>query len=281
MGTAGAYGGSAGSEWQRVRQDADRFVDDPSAENAADVIRDVLDAMRPEGDGEESPAGESPEERPAHRTSEIAPPAMRLPGAIAARPRRGRGDGPGGGGTGGGSRSGSGSGTTGGGGGRGRARLASAGGAALAAGTALRAGDSDALARFGLSLERLRGLDPLDQVGEILDAVIPDTGALEDAELRDAGAEALLRLLEDEVDDTTEVVRTLVSEYVFAVCMTEVGAKLRRGDRPGVQGKNDEDTLRDVIRAYADQVELPADTLTGGDFEAAIRTVYGQVEDLL
>jgi hypothetical protein len=145
----------------------------------------------------------------------------------------------------------------------------------------LRAGDADALSRLGLSLERLRGLDPLDQVGEILDAVIPDTGALEDAELRDAGAEALLRLLEGGVDDTTDVVRTLVSEYVFAVCMTEVGAKLRRGDRPGVQGKTDEDTLRDVIRAYADQVELPADTLTGGDFEAAISTVYGQVEDLL
>ena len=280
MGTAGAYGGSAGSEWQRVRHDADRFVDDPSADNAANVIRDVLDAMRPEGDDGESPTGESSEERPANGTSEIAPPAMRLPGAIAARPRRGRADGPGGGGTGGGGGR-SGSGTTGGGGGRGQARLASAGGAALAAGTALRAGDSDALARFGLSLERLRGLDPLDQVGEILDAVIPDTGALEDAELRDAGAEALLRLLEDEVDDTTEVVRTLVSEYVFAVCMTEVGAKLRRGDRPGVQGKNDEDTLRDVIRAYVDQVELPADTLTGGDFEAAISTVYGQVEDLL
>ena len=284
MGMAGAYGGSGGPEFSRVRQDADAFTSQPSQDAARRLLRDLLTAIdgRPEP---EAPPGDdaSPQERPQEVRPQGDPgmPPIALPRVIAAGLPSSGGGGAGGAGRGGGRTVAAGGGSRGGGSGRGRGRLSAAGGGVLAAGTALRDGDADTLADYGLVLADLVGLDAIDQAAEILDAVIPDSGSLEDAELRDAGAEALLVLLESDSADVGEVVRVLVTEYVFAMCMTEVGAKLRAGDRPGLSGKADEDTLHEVIRAYADDAELPTDRLSANDFQGAIDDVYRQVQDLL
>jgi hypothetical protein len=272
MGTSGAYGGSGGRAWGRVRDQADEFINDSSEQQASDLLRDVLNALDADAvvEAGDQRAGESP--------SEYGPP-LSIFGPRLARLGAGGAYGPGGGSGGGGRLTeSSGAGTA---GRRGRARLASIGGAVLSAGTALREGDAETLGQLGLDLTALQDLDPFDQVAEILDALVPDTGALEDAELRDASAEALLLLLEGEADDVVGVIQLLVSEYVFAVCITEVGAKLRRGDRTGISSKRDEDTLRQVIRAYADQIEIGAGRLTGANFEAVISQVYGDVQGLL
>jgi hypothetical protein len=278
MGMAGAYGGSGGGDFSRVRQDAEAFTSQPSPETARQLLRDLITAVDRQPQPDSGDNGE-PQERPQDAGPRL--PAVELPRVIAARVGGDDGGRAGGGTARGGRRRGGGGGARGGGSSRGRGRLSVAGGGVLAAGTALRGGDAGTLATFGLVLGDLAGLDPIDQAAEILDAVIPDSGSLEDAELRDAGAEALLVLLEGDTADVGEVVRVLVTEYVFAMCMTEVGAKLRAGDRPGISGKAEEDTLHAVIRAYADDAEIPADRLSANDFQGAIDAVYGQVEDLL
>ena len=278
MGTSGAYEGSAGRPWGKARDQADEFISDPSEEQAGDLLQDVMNALDAGADAAVEVVDADTATDPTQRHIEQQQPLPRSIFGPRLTQRGGRSDGPGGGA--GGGRV-AGVPRSGGGGSRGRGRIASTGGAVLSAGTALRAGDAETLGRLGLDLAALQGLDPFDQVAEILDAVIPDTGAIEDAELRDASAEALLLLLEGEADDIVGVVRVLVSEYVFAVCITEVGAKLRRGDRPGIASKRDEDMLRQVIRAYADRVEIPADRLTGTNFEAAIDHVYADVQGLL
>ena len=264
MGTSGAYGGSVGPAWSNARQEASALADAPSADAAADVAGSVLGAVAADAAAADA-AGVA---RPGVGSS------LRLPGGLG-------GGGAGGGGSSGGGAGGGGRGGSAGGGRRGRQRISVAGGAALAAGAALRAGNSDALQAAGLDLAQLRGLDAFDQVGEIVNAIIPDTGTIEDNEVRGAASEALLTMLDDGVDEPADAVRTIVTEYVFAMCMTELGDTLRRGDRPAVDGRRAEQELKDAIRAHADGLTITPRDLTPQGFSDTIADVYGEVEDLM
>lgn len=271
MGTQLGYSGSRGKGWRQVREDADALVLEPSPDRARELVHDLLEAIKSDADSApgRTDEGDIPQQDNAPQAPISARPHIRLPGGIGRVGGTAAGGGfAGGGGGGGSSRAGSNSRRG------GRARLVSAGGAALAAGSALRTGDAATLRTLGLSLTELQHLDPVEQVQEILDTLIPDAGALEDAELRYAGAEALLTLADADTADVADVVRLLVTEYVFSALMTEAAAKLQHGD------KANEDMLHEVIRAYADAVELPQTMLTVADFEAAIDQVYGAVEDL-
>jgi len=262
MGTSGSYGGSGGRAWGRARHQAEEYIADPTPENAEQLVSDIADALDWDGDGE--PDGPGTDERPA----DLSPLRPRAPGG-------GHGDGPGGaagGGRGGTVRVGGAGGT---GRSRSRARAASIGGSVAAAGLALRAGDADTLARFGLALGDLAGLDPFDQAGRILEAVAGSVGGIQEDELRTASAEALLALLQDDAATAGDAVRIFITEYVFAVSLTEIGDDLRDGRRPGWASVSDEDVLHDLIEAKVKQVDVPVNL--GGD--ELQRVVYDALDE--
>lgn len=247
MGTSGAYGGSGGRGWGRARRDADEFADDPTDANAEQLLSDIADALDWDGDG--PPPDEGPRD-------EQLPDQPQRPDFGPLRPvtRGGGSDGPGGGGGGG---SGDGATTGGGGRSRSRARAASVGGSVAAAGLALRNRDEPTLRAFGLNLAELDALDSHEQAKRILDAVGASVGDLQEEELTQASAAALLCLLEDEGATGADAVRVFVVEYVFEVSLTEIGNELRDGTRDGWASVEVEDKLHDLIEARVAQVDLP------------------------
>jgi hypothetical protein len=255
MGTSGSYGGSGGRAWGRARQQAEDYIADPTPQNAEQLVSNIADAL--DWDGDDPQQAEADQRRP-----DLSPLWVRAPGG-------GGGDGTGGaagGGRGGAVRAGGAGGT---GRSRSRARAASIGGSVAAAGLALRAGDADTLARFGLALGDLAGLDAFDQAGRILEAVAGSVGGIQEDELRTASAEALLALLQDGAATAADAVRIFVVEYVFAVSLTEIGDDFRDGRRPGWASVSDEDVLHDLIEAKVKQVDIP-ENLAGDDLQQAI-----------
>jgi hypothetical protein len=87
--------------------------------------------------------------------------------------------------------------------------------------------------------------------------------------LRTASAEALLALLQDDAATAADAVHIFITEYVFAVSLTEIGDDLRDGRRPGWASVSDEDVLHDLIEAKVKQVEVPHN-LAGDDLQQAI-----------
>lgn len=258
MGTSGAYGGSGGRAWGRARTQAGEYADDPSSENAAELLSDIADAL--DWDGDDS--------RPDF--SELRPGGAQLRLHF---PSSGGGDGPGGGSGGGGSQGG------GGGGGRGgrqrsRARAAAVGGSVAAAGLALRDRDEGTLQRFGLSLAELDALDPHEQARSILDAVAGSVGDIQEDELQHASGVAILALLEDGAT-ADDAVRAFITDYVFEVSITEVGDELRNGTRDGYTTVEQEDQLRDLIETSVNQLDLP-DQLDANNIQEAI---YNALDD--
>jgi hypothetical protein len=239
VGASGAYGGSGGRAWGRVRDQAGEYADNPSSENARELLSDIADAL------DWDSADDAPD------FSELRP--------VVARPRLGGagggGDGPGGAG---GRATGGGGGQQGGGGGRrrSRARAAAVGGSAAAAGLAFRGRDEDTLRRFGLSLAELDGLDAHEQARRILDAVSGSVAGTQEDELQHAAGVALLALL-DEGATAEDAVREFVTDYVFEVSITEVGDELRDGTRDGYTTVDQEDQLRDLIETSVNQLDLP------------------------
>lgn len=242
MGASGAYGGSGGRAWGKAREQAGEYADNPSSENAEQLLSNIADAL----DWDRDDPGE--QVVPGQLTPVVARP--RLSGAP------GRGDGPGGGG---GAAGGGGGGRQGGGGGRrrSRARAAAVGGSVAAAGLALRDRDEDTLQQFGLTLVELDGLDPHEQARRILEAVAGSVGGIQEDELQHASGVALLALL---VDGATaeDAVRAFITDYVFEVSITEVGDELRNGTRDGYTTVDEEDQLRDLIETSVSQLDLPA-----------------------
>lgn len=250
MGTSGAYGGSGGRGWGKARRDADDFADDPTNANAEQLLNDIAEALDWDGDsphpGDQAPPGEQLPDQPQRPDF----------GPLRPLTRGGGGDGPGGGSGGGGS---GGAPAGGGGGGRSRARAANVGGSVAAAGLALRNRDEATLRAFGLNLAELDALDSHEQAKRILDAVGASVGDLQEEELTQASAAALLGLLEDEGATGVDAVRVFVVEYVFEVSLTEIGNELRDGTRDGWASVDTEDKLHDLIEARVAQVALPDD----------------------
>jgi hypothetical protein len=255
VGTSGAYGGSTGAEWQRVRRDVDDFVSDPTPEKAEQVAADVGNALN-DWDGDDGGEGGTTQQ-----------PVLPLPGLRRGRPASGGGGG--GGAAGGGTAAGGG--PRRGGSGRSRAAAARAGGRAVAAGYALRAGDGAILAALGLDLGELRDLDVFSATERILDELVPATGSIEGGEMRKAAANVLLELLDsDAPPDGPAAIRLFIAEYIYEIAITEIGAQLRDGSRDGTSTVADEEMVKDFIRARVDQVELPADMVTPAQFQSAI-----------
>jgi hypothetical protein len=145
------------------------------------------------------------------------------------------------------------------------------GGSVAAAGLAYRNRDNETLQRFNLSLAQLDALDPHEQGKSILAAVGASLGDLQEEELTQASAAALLALLGDEAATGEDAVRVFVCEYVFEVSLTEIGDEFRDGTRDGWATVDEEDKLRDLIEARVGQIELP-DNLGSDDIQAAVYT---------
>lgn len=141
----------------------------------------------------------------------------------------------------------------------------------VAAGLAYRNRDASTLERFSLTLAELDGLDSYEQAKRILAAVGSSLGDLQEDELTQASAAALLTLLEDDEATGEDAVRVFVSEYVFEVSLTEIGDEFRDGTRDGWATVDQEDKLRDLIEARVAQIELPTN-LASDDIQAAVYT---------
>lgn len=266
MGMADPYGGSSGRAWGKVRQRAGDYADNPTNDNAEQLLNGISDALQWDGDNTAKPPvpGEAPEPlRPGF-------------GPISVRGHRAGGGGGGGGGSG-GSGAGGGGGAGGGrsGGGRSRARAARVGGSVAAVGLAYQNRDTGTLQAFNLTPAELDALDVHERAKRILDAVGASLGNIEEEELTRASGAALLALLEEDAPSGEDAVRLFVTEYVFEVSLTEIGNALRDGTRDGYATVDEEDQLRDLIETRVAQVDLPSN-LGPNDLQAA---VYAALDD--
>lgn len=257
MGTSGAWGGSGGSDWGRVRDQVESVIDSGGGGGAADVVDPLLDAI------------DWVDDAPAQDAADPVPQV--IPQGPYVSPRGGRGSG-GGGGTGRGgvifgpSRSGS---SKRGGGRRSRATVAGVGGRVISAGLALRRGDAETLRDLGLDLGELRALSPFKQVNRILNVLVGSGAAVEEAELRAANSRALRQLVLDGISGA-EAIRVLVVEYVMQVYSSECGESSRDGSRPGGDTVEVERQLRSALRARVAQLDIPADAVSGKQLAAII-----------
>ena len=147
-------------------------------------------------------------------------------------------------------------GTTRGGGRRSRQRASRVGGAVLAAGLAVRAGDATTLDSLGLSLTELQSLGPLAQCARILNALVGSGADIDEAEMRSASSTALVALLTENLSPTAAV-RTFIVEYVMEITVTELGATMRENGTGDVSVQV-EDGLRSLVTAQVDQLEARA-----------------------
>lgn len=278
MGTSGAFGGSGGRDWQAARDAAADLVGDPtSAAQQADVLSQLADAL--DWDADAPPAPPQPEE--PSLLDPIAPVRLVVPlpfGGLT-RPSGGRDDGPGGGGAGGGGGTPGAGGGARGGGRRSRQRAASVGGAVLAAGLAVRAGDAGTLDSLGLSLDELRGLRPLAQCARILNALVSSGADIDEAEMRSAFSTALVAVLTEDLS-AAAAVRTFIVEYVMEISVTELGSTLRENGT-GEVSVQVEDGLRSLVTAQVDQLALDDSQLGSQQLQDALHEALGSARAVL
>jgi len=275
MGRSGAFGGSGGRDWQAARDAAADLVGDPtSTAQQADVLSQLANALDWDAD---APPATPPPEQPS-LLNPIAPerPVAPLPFGGLTRPGGGRADGPGGGGGGGGAGAGGG---TSGRGRRSRQRAASVGGAVLAAGLAVRAGDAGTLDSLGLSLDELRGLRPLAQCARILNALVGSGADIDEAEMRSASSTALVAVLTEDLSPAAAV-RTFIVEYVMEISVTELGSTLRETGT-GEVSVEVEDGLRSLVTAQVDQLALDDSQLGSQQLQDALHEALGSARAVL
>lgn len=279
MGTSGAYGGTGGRDWQTVRDSvADLIADPTSTEQQGDVISQVADALDWDADpptpdlapGDQSPEGE--------RQPSLPGVGQRPFGGLS-RPRGGGSDGPGGGVGGGGRGGATGGRASGGDGRRSRQRASRVGGAVLAAGLAVRAGDAGTLDSLGLSLTELRGLRPVAQCSRILNALVGSGADIDEAEMRSASSTALVAVLTEDLSPAAAV-RTFIVEYVMEISVTELGATLREGGT-GEVSIQVEDGLRSLVTAQVDQLPLEDAQLGPQQLQDALHDALGSARAVL
>ena len=61
-----------------------------------------------------------------------------------------------------------------------------------------------------------------------------------------------------------------IVEYVYEIAVTELGAELRDGNRPGAATVEQEERLHGYLEATAADIELPDQRLSIADFQAAV-----------
>jgi hypothetical protein len=265
MGTATAWGGSGGRDWSKTRQDAAELVSNPTEDTASDVVDDLLDAL----DATEPPAD-------SQAQAQLPPPARPRPASSG-----GGGGGAGGAGGGGGLVFRRPSSSAGGGGGSRRSRAAASGaaGSVIAAGLAVRRGDPDTLARLGLDLAELQGLNPFQQSQKILNVLIGSGAAVEESELRQANAPALRRILTDDLNGA-EAIRVFLVEYAMQIFDSECGETMRDGSRPGDDALRAEREVRSAVSMRVELIDLPDNAVSPDDLAAAINTALTTMREV-
>jgi len=282
MGTSDAYGGSGGRAWQQVRNSAaDLITESSSAEQQAQVMSELADALNWDDDDPHSDAPPADSTAPAEAPDVSEPPLVQRPFGGLVRPRGGTTHGPGGGGGGGrATTTGSGA-TTGraGAGRRSRQRASRVGGAVLAAGLAVRGGDAATLSALGLSLDELRGLGPVAQCSRILNALVGSGADIDEAEMRSASSTALVAVLTEDLPPTSAV-RVFIVEYVMEISLTELGATLRE-QGSGEVSVQVEDGLRSLVTAQVDQLALDESRLGPQELQDALYGALGSARAVL
>lgn len=278
MGTQGAWGGSGGRPWGRVRREVSELLDSPSTDAAEALLPALGDAMDwLDTEGETDPAAPS-EDRPA-ASPQMTPLPVRPSWAEPAVGGRG-GGGRGGQASGrqshgaGGSRSSTGAGR------RSRTRAASVGGQVLAAGLAYRRGDAAALRELGLDLGELQSLSSARRMNRILNAIVGADGGIEETELRAVNSRVLRQMLVDEISGP-DAVRLYIVEYVMQVYVSEAGEAMRDGSRPGQASVEAERQLRGVLRTRVRQLELPDQAVSAAELRDAIHRFLGLMRRLM
>lgn len=265
MGTSNAYGGGSGQPWSSARSDMRHWLDDDSEVTVEDVLGRVADALVWDGDEAAAP---SPTE-----TTEVPPRDARplmLPGPTRWPAGTGTGGGGGGGGGPGGgvsraARTGSSRAS------RSRGRAATVGGRAALAAFALRTGDSDRLDALGFNYDELAGLSAFRQTDRIVSALLGAPSTIAEDELREAATKTALTVLAaDAVPSEPDTIRMFIVEYAYEIAVTELGAELRDGNRPGAATVEQEERLHGYLEATVADIELPDQRLSIADFQAAV-----------
>lgn len=269
MGTSSSYAGSGGSNWGRLREELEDWLDSlPGAPDGADETPDDI----------EQPEHKSPHVEPDEPEDEVVNILRPLATSLLSGGRGGA-DGPSGGGglgaptaSAGGGRSPSGS-------GRSRARVGRVGGRLAAGLSALRTGDGTALAKLGLSLDELRALDPVRQAQRILAAATEEEAAttLEEDELQTAANRtAIWALTSEEPPDVGDLIRYFVAEYAYEVFLMEGGPILRSGNRDGLNAIAAEDRVKRTITALARQAPIDPSGMGPGELAELVERVLEQ-----
>lgn len=226
MGTSGSYGGSTKKDWRDARQ---QVLDLPSGDGGGGQGGGQDPKDKPLGDlwGKIADALDSDDPTLHEPTTEETKFSLPVLMPWLSRPTRGSGGG-GRGGAGGQVRSGGGRQGT-----RSRRQVtrgAARGGAALGAAYAVRSGDAAYLEELGLDLTRLRGLSPIRQCAEILDAVLGEGSHPDELALRKASLGALKDILAtDEPPDEVTALRSFVVSYVFELSLVELQKQVNDG----------------------------------------------------
>jgi hypothetical protein len=271
VGTSGAYGGSGGRAWSKVRDSLDGLIAEPgSAEEQATVISGLAGALSDwDGDATQDGGERDPEE--------TGPVVEQRPFGALLRPRAATGGTGGGAGGVGGGGAGTGAGARG--GRRSRARAARVGGAVLAAGLAVRREDDGTLRALGLSLAELQNFSPLAQCNQILKALVGSGADIDENEMLAASSTALVAILIEELTPAAAV-RLFIVEYVMEISATELGARLREHGT-GEVSVQVEDGLRSFVTARVDQIELDADRLGPQELQDALYEALGSARGVL
>ena len=258
MGTSGAWGGSGGRAWGRVRGDTSRLLSNPTPDAASALLpalstaMDWLDADGAASDEHDAPSRLAPlPVGPGWGTATAARGAGARGSGGTASSGRGRGSG--------------GSGARAGGGGRSRARAATVGGRVLAAGLAYERGDADGLRDLGLDLNQLQSLSSGRRMNTILNALVGADGGVEEMELRAVNSRVLRAILVDGLDGIAAV-RLYIVEYVMQVYASEAGEALEGGP----QRVEAERQVRSALTSRVGQLALPDGLATAPELKTAI-----------
>jgi hypothetical protein len=290
MGTSGSYGRSGQPAWDRARQAFDDLAGDARGGQAPPGGDE-----EPETGGEPAPGGDaaspgtlSPDPAAAavvtavldalgREDNDIRRPAPPIYPIASLLPHRGRSGGGGGGGGGGSSGSSGGSGRAGQGSPRRVGHSAQRGAAALAAGYALRQGDTATLAELGLDLADLQTKSPARQCVAILKAVIGDGNHPDDQALKLAAAAQLKAVLaEPTPPSVVDSIRNFIANFVIELSVIELQAR----HRAGVAAQNIRDAeyrMRRYVLARVRNITVAGPRLAIAEFQATAMRILGDV----
>lgn len=276
MGTSNAYGGGSGQPWSSARSDMRHWLDADGDVTVADVLGRVADALVWEGDGAEAPAPTETTDRPPQDARPLVLPGpTRWPGGAATGGGGAAGGGPGSG-VSRAARTGSSRAS------RSRSRAASAGGRAALAAFALRTGDRDRVEALGFNYDELAGLSAFRQTDRIVRALLGAPSTIAEDELREAATKTALAVLAaDTAPSEPDTIRMYAVEYVYEIAVTELGAELRDGNRPGAETVEQEERLHGYLEAAAADIELPDQRLSIADFQAAVARALNDARRIL